>query len=86
MRLHKQQEGPQKANNGGWTVKGTKRWFADLVTRASAAIEDGPALDKVKPEILKQAIEPTLLDTVQQGAEAWIKIVNQLRPLFKNGG
>src|SRR5262249_6462893 len=71
MRVYKeqQQEGPQKASNGGWTVKGTKRWFADLVTRASAAIEDGPALDNVEPNILKQAIEPTLLDTVQQGID-----------------
>jgi hypothetical protein len=86
MRAYKEQQQPQKVNNGGWTVEGTKRWFNDLVTRASAAIEDGPALDKVKDDILKQAIEPTMLDTVEQGAEAWIKLVKQLRPLFKNGG
>jgi hypothetical protein len=58
MRVWKehQQEGPQKANNGGWTVNGTKRWFSDLVTRASAAIEDGPALDKVKWNMRRERI------------------------------
>jgi hypothetical protein len=87
MREYKEQQRPQKANNGGgWTVEGTKRWFNDLVTRASAAIEDGPALDKVEDEILKQAIEPTMLGTVHQGIDAWIKVLNRLRPLFKNGG
>jgi hypothetical protein len=85
MREWKAQQQPQKANDDGfgWTVKGTQRWFNDLVQRASKAIEDGPALDKVKEEIIKQAIEPTLLDTVQKGAEVWIKLVNQLRPLFE---
>jgi len=84
MREYKEQQRPQKVNNGGdWTVKGTKRWFNDLVERASKAIEDGPALDKVKEDILKQAIEPTMLDTVQRGIEAWIKVLNRLRPLFE---
>ena len=63
-------------------MKGTQRWFGDLVTRASKAIQDGSALDNVKPEILKQAIDPTLLDTIRDGAETWIKLVNRLRPLF----
>jgi hypothetical protein len=85
MRVYKeqQQEEQQQKPKNGWTVKETQRWFNDLVARASAAIEDGPALDKVKKEIIKQAIEPTLLDTVEQGAEAWIKLVKQLRPLFE---
>jgi len=81
MRKWKEEQQP-KAAKGGWTEKEFQRWFNDWVERGSKAIEDGLALDKVKPEILKQSIDPTLLDTMLKGAETWIKMVNRLRPLF----
>ena len=52
---------------------------ADRAERASKAIEDGPALDRAKPDELKQAIEPTLLDTVLKGAAVWVQLVERLR-------
>jgi hypothetical protein len=81
MRAYRQRQEPREAN-AGWTVEEAKRWFKDWVGRASQAIEDGPAIDNVDPNVLKQAIEPTLLDTPVKGAAAWEKLVKRLRRLL----
>jgi hypothetical protein len=66
-----------------WTVKETERWFNDLVERAREDIADESAIDNVPAVTLMKAIEPTLLDTIADGAAARERLVNYLRGLFK---
>jgi hypothetical protein len=77
-----QDDGDQPSKKGKWNVKETRRWFKDLVERAARAIEDGPAIDKVDPAVLRQAIEPTAFVTIIKGSEAWFNLVERLHLLF----
>lgn len=73
VREWKQKDQPPKAKGDHWTVKHTKRWFNDVVERATKAIEDGEVAkdDRVDPATISEAIEPDLLKTVRDGAQAW---------------
>jgi hypothetical protein len=79
MRAQDTAEREERAPNAPWTLEEAKRWVAGWVERGSLAIEDGPALDRMTPEILRQVIEPTTFDTMIKGALTWIKIVKQAR-------
>ena len=67
---------------GDWKLETTKRWFNDLVSRASKALSDVEMtkahLDPAKRLILRKVVEPTTLDTVRKGGEAWIHLADFL--------
>lgn len=65
-----------------WELKEMKRWFKDLVERASDALRDGEMTNKhpnpAERLILRQVVEPTMLATIRQGGEALIKLADFL--------
>jgi Protein of unknown function (DUF3102) len=65
-----------------------RRWFNDVVTRASRAMEDGEVansrpLTPERRQIYQEVVEPTLLPTLRKGGEALIKLADFLDQLFE---
>jgi hypothetical protein len=63
----------------------TKRWFRNAVRRADEAIRDaGVANSEVEPELrqaMLEAVEPTLLPTLRDAAEALMRLADYLEQL-----
>ena len=58
----------------------TKRRWNDLLKRAGKAIADENFL-KLDPQILLDVVEPSMLATIRDGAQAWIRLADGLEKL-----
>jgi hypothetical protein len=66
-----------------WKVPETERWFNSLVKQAREAIADEKEINNVPATTFMKAVEPTLFDTIEDGAASRIRLVNYWRSLFK---
>jgi hypothetical protein len=66
-----------------------KRWFRNLVRRADEAVHDASIADsEVSPDLrqaTREAVEPKLLPTLRDAAEALIKLAAYLERLTQEG-
>jgi hypothetical protein len=58
------------------------RWWTDLLLRVSKAEADASVLSGDR-QILRKVVQPTMLLTLREAGEAWVRLANSLEKLFK---